>query len=408
MIEIDHCRICDNQNLVSVLDLGDQYLSGVFPRARDHLCTLTHGPLELIKCHGDKVCGLLQLRQSYPLSEMYGDNYGYRSELNRTMVDHLQAKARKIMSLVPLDAGDVVVDIGSNDGTLLHAYPYVDVILVGFDPAGEKFRQYYRSHVQLIPEFFSAAAYRDRFGNQKAKIVTSIAMFYDVETPMQFMREVCEILADDGVWVTEQSYMPEMLRNGAYDTICHEHLEYYGLQQIRWMAERSGLRILDVEYNDINGGSFCVILARDECPYGSEGLSEDPIEGCATLSPYVAFAERVARSRDHLQEFFIKALREGKNVLGLGASTKGNTILQYCAITASDLASIGDVNADKHGCFTPGSRIPIMPEEQVLGMCPDYLLVLPWHFRNFFLDKPGYADFSLVFPLPSLEVVRPG
>lgn len=402
-VEIEACRLCGNYNLVAVLDLGIHFLSGVFPRTRDE--TVISGPLELVKCHGENACGLLQLRHSYDPAEMYGDNYGYRSGLNRVMIEHLRKQVLRITQRIDIANGEIVVDIGSNDGTLLQCYPSA-FERIGFDPTGEKFRKYYTEDIHLISDFFSAHAYRDEVGSTKAKAVTSIAMLYDLEDPLRFAREIREILADDGVWLTEQSYMPAMIRNVSYDTVCHEHLEYYGLRQIQWIAERSGLRILDVEYNAINGGSFSVMLARDNAPYTSNDLSEDVIESSDSLEPLKEFETVVEGSRDALQKFFYNAMREGKNILGLGASTKGNIILQYCCIGAESMAAIGDVNADKHGCFTPGSRIPILAEGQVLAMQPDYLMVLPWHFRTFFENDAKFAGSRLVFPLPSLSVVN--
>lgn len=400
--EVDECRICGNQNLLPIVCLENQYLSGVFPATRDHLESLTHGPLELVKCDGEGACGLLQLRQSYSPAEMYGGNYGYRSALNRMMVDHLDAKVRRIMGTVVLGDDDWVLDIGSNDSTLLQAYPPKGVNLIGFDSAGEKFKKYYPSHVRLIPDFFSAAAFRDEAGGRRAKVVTSIAMLYDLERPLEFVREVHSILADDGVWVTEQSYMPLMIETGSYDTICHEHLEYYALKQIKWMADRVGFRIIDVETNDINGGSLSATLAK-------AGARESPRVGAIIdrerwlsegTEPYLAFAREIERSRRELRTFLDRAKNSDELVCGLGASTKGNVILQHCGVTEDDLPFIGDVNSDKVDCFTPGTRIPIIPESEVLGLRPDYLLVLPWHFRRHFESDPKYAGSRLVFPLP--------
>ena len=274
--EIKKCRICGNRQLDPVLDLGHQYLTGVFPKAKEHLKSLTNGPVELVKCHNEgseNTCGLLQLRQSYAPSEMYGSNYGYRSSLNRSMVNHLHRKVRYVTSHVPLQKGDYVIDIGSNDATLLKAYPEIGVNLDGIDPTGEKFRKYYPDHIRLIPDFFSAKACKNAIGDRKARVITSISMFYDLEDPMDFVQQVRQILADDGVWVFEQSYMPAMLDNVSYDTICHEHLEYYALTQIKWMTDRIGLKILDVEFNDVNGGSFSIMAAKTNAPYAAnDGL----------------------------------------------------------------------------------------------------------------------------------------
>ena len=410
--KIDKCRICGNHNLVLVVDLGEQYLTGIFPRhkAEDEI---TCGPLRLVKCHGgDSVCGLLQLEHSYDLGEMYGENYGYRSGLNASMVRHLHGKVNRIRTLVKLEAGDLVLDIGSNDGTTLGAYPE-DLLLVGMDPTGEKFHRYYAPHVQLIPDFFSAQRLSTAFPSRKAKVVTSFSMFYDLEDPTGFAREVANILHPEGIWVFEQSYMPLMLERNAYDTICHEHLEYYGLRQIVWLAERAGLKIIDVELNDINGGSFSVVAAlksshrEDDSGLVARLLAEEEAAGLSGLAPYQAFARRAEERRRSLQDFFSKARSEGKRVCGLGASTKGNVILQYCGFTASDIDVIGEVNPDKFGAITPGSWIPIEDEKKVLQSMPDYLLVLPWHFRDFFLRNPAYVSQKLVFPLPQLEIVTP-
>ncbi|MBI3633461.1 MAG: methyltransferase, partial [Candidatus Vogelbacteria bacterium] len=230
--KVSKCRVCGNPELVLVVDLGEQYLTGVFPKVNNE-ANLTKGPLRLVKCHGDEhCCGLLQLEHSYDLGEMYGENYGYRSGLNSSMVSHLHNKVRQIQSRVKLQQGDLVVDIGSNDGTTLSAYPK-DLQLVGIDPTGAKFSAYYPSHVSLIPDFFSAEVLTKHLPGKKAKVVTSFSMFYDLESPVDFARQVASVLdAVDGIWVFEQSYMPLMLERNSYDTICHEHLEYYGLEQI--------------------------------------------------------------------------------------------------------------------------------------------------------------------------------
>ena len=404
------CRICGNTSLTGTLDLGVQALTGTFPRDRD--AAITSGPLRLVKCTGgDDACGLLQLEHSYDLREMYGENYGYRSALNVSMVKHLHGKVRRILESVALKDGDLIVDIGSNDSTTLQAYPSRGPILVGVDPTGVKFAEHYPPHIHLIPDFFSARALLERFPGKKAKVVTSFSMFYDLEDPVAFMREVHEILADDGVWVFEQSYMPTMLETNSYDTVCHEHLEYYGLKQIKWMADRVGFTISDVELNDINGGSFSVVVrkaGRDREPGAAVRrlLGEEKQKGLDSLEPYSVFAARAAASRSELLDFLRGARAQGKTVAGLGASTKGNVILQYCGLTEKDVVAIGEVNSDKFGCYTPGTRIPIVSEDDLLKRRPDYLLVLPWHFRRFFEASKKFSSVRLVVPLPRLEFIR--
>ena len=236
-------------------------------------------------------------------------------------------------------------------------------------------------------------------------------MFYDLEQPLKFMQEVFDVLTDDGIWVFEQSYMPTMLETRSFDTICQEHLEYYGLSQIKWMADRIGFRIINVELNDINGGSFSVTVAKQNSPYKladnlDELLQQEHARGLATLQPYREFAAQISLFKEELLAFLRRVRKDGKTVMGLGASTKGNVILQYCGITEQDLPCIGDVNADKFGCYTPGTMIPILPESEVLAKNPDYLLVLPWHFKEFFLSSNHLRGRNLVFPLPKLEIVK--
>ena len=403
--------MCGNRNLIEVIDLGQQYLTGVFPKKRDgeHL---TKGPLQVVKCHSetDDVCGLLQLRHSYDPDEMYGENYGYRSGLNRSMVSHLHGKIRAIIGRIELNEGDLVIDIGSNDATSLSAYSS-NLTLVGVDPVGKKFQHYYPPHVTLIPELFSADHIAARFPGKKAKVITSFSMVYDLEDPLGFAREIAGLLASDGIWVFEQSYMPLMLERMAFDTICHEHIEYYGLKQIEWMLERAGLEIVDVEFNDVNGGSFSVVAAlekldRRKADSVSIALRREIELRVDALSTYASFRVDIERTCTALKGFLMQAKRDGKRVCGIGASTKGNVLLQYCGLTSSDIEMIGEINPDKFGSLTPGSWIPIEDEAKVLASEPDYLLVLPWHFRNSFVDNPAYAGQQLVFPLPSLEIVR--
>jgi len=410
--KIEKCRICGNRHLEKVLDLGEQMLTGVFPRNKN--TQVTCGPLSLVKCAGpDGSCGLLQLQHSFDLGQMYGENYGYRSGLNASMVAHLKGKVKKIIKQVQLRTGDLIIDIGSNDSTTLQAYPASGLVLVGIDPTGVKFRSYYPAHVQLIADFFSAYLVKQRFGSQKAKVITSFSMFYDLEDPLGFMRQVYEVLADDGIWVFEQSYMPQMLKNNSYDTVCHEHLEFYALSQIKWMADRSGFRIMEVEFNDVNGGSFSVTLEKsrgssDLLPAVQKILDGEQAEGLETLVPYQAFAKRVERTRKDLGGFIRTVQAQAKVVAALGASTKGNVLLQYCGLSSKEIAFVAEVNTEKYGCFTPGSWIPIIPEDELAQRKPDYLVVLPWHFRKFFQKQEKYKQFNLVFPLPDLEIVSAG
>jgi hypothetical protein len=236
-------------------------------------------------------------------------------------------------------------------------------------------------------------------------------MFYDLEDPVSFMRNIHEVLDDDGIWVFEQSYLPTMIETNSFDTVCHEHLEFYCLKQIQFMAQKVGFQIIDVEFNDVNGGSFSITVKK--APNGSEILPK--IEtilqrevdlGYNTLAPFLVFAARTEEAKIQLVEFVAQAKREGKLVAALGASTKGNVLLQYCGFTERDLPFIGEVNQEKFGCLTPGTWIPIISETELLAKKPDYLIVLPWHFRTFFVTNPKFSGTQLVFPLPQLEIIR--
>lgn len=416
---IERCRICGNPELVRVLDLGEQSLTGVFPR--DPSEPLTRGPLQLVKCYSEspvkdapKTCGLVQLAHSYSAGEMYGENYGYRSGLNRSMVEHLRTKPPFLQRLAPPASGDLILDIGSNDGTLLSFYPEEGLTLVGIDPTSRKFAQYYKPHIRRIADFFTGETFEREFPGRRAKIVTSISMFYDLPSPQDFVNDVARVLADDGVWHFEQSYLSSMIDALAYDTVCHEHLEYYGLTQVKYLLDKAGLKIVDVQLNNVNGGSFAVTAAKvgSKLPEAtsrvSELLQDEEQRGLNGLQAYQQFATDVAKHRDELRDFLKRLRSENLRVLGYGASTKGNVVLQYCGISREDIPAVAEVNPDKFGCHTPGTHIPIVSEAEARDQRPDYFLVLPWHFKDHivareqaFLNSGG----KLLFPLPKMEVV---
>lgn len=406
---IGSCRVSGSKNLVSVLSLGHQALTGVFPKSPAE--NITAGPLELVWCPDS---GLLQLAHSYEPSEMYGENYGYRSGLNQSMVNHLTDKVAYLERLVVPNAGDVIVDIGANDATSLKAYQTKSLRRIGIDPTGAKFRQYYPDDIALVPDFFSADAFHS-VEKKRARIVTSIAMFYDLDAPVEFAKQIESILADDGVWHFEQSYMPSMLRLNSYDTICHEHLEYYSLGVVKRILDAAGMRIVDVVMNSVNGGSFAVTAAKagNKSQKSNDAvvnwlLEQEDRMGLNTPKPFRDFEERVFRHREDLIRLIRTLNDDGKTVLGYGASTKGNVVLQFCGFTNDDIKAIAEVNPDKFGSYTPGTHIPIISEAEARAMKPDYFLVLPWHFKDGivrrekeFLSSGG----KMIFPFPEIEIV---
>jgi len=344
-----------------------------------------------MQCKG--ACGLVQLRHSYDPAYLYGEHYGYRSGLNRSMIDHLQELSEKIQKRTSLQSGDLVVDIGSNDGTFLKFFS-PDLTLLGIDPTAEKFARYYPPHIRRIPQLFSSDLVPG-----KAKVVTAIAMIYDLESPLDFLTQVVDVLADDGVFLCEQSELSSMVSANAYDTICHEHIEYYALKQLQWMFDRVGLKIIDVEFNDTNGGSVCVMGAKKESAYGA---CTSPSEPALDLH---AFRDAVQAHREQLRGCVDEIRRQGKTIFGYGASTKGNVLLQFCGFSAKEIPYIAEINEDKFGCVTPGTHIPIIPEKEAKEKNPDYFLVLPWHFRENIVAKNPDLKGKLLFPLPNVEVI---
>jgi len=407
--EISKCRFSGNSDLIDVLNLGEQALTGVFPSSASE--KVTKGPLALA---WSPTSGLLQLKHSYQPEEMYGDNYGYRSGLNQSMVDHLTQKVTFLEKLVRPSAGDTVIDIGSNDATTLKAYSIKGLHRVGVDPTGKKFKDFYTDEITLIPDFFSKSVCKNK-EIKKALIITSIAMFYDLEDPLKFAQEIKECLDQKGVWHFEQSYMPSMLRTNSYDTICHEHLEYYSLGIVCKILEKAGLKIIDVIMNNINGGSFAVTATHVEnSSYTTNNpvinwlLDQEGNMGLSTPKPFRDFEERVFRHRQDLTRLIKSLVADKKTILGYGASTKGNVLLQFCGLTTDEIPAIAEVNKEKFGKYTPGTHIPIISESDARKMEPDYFLVLPWHFKEGILRRE--KEFSgrggkFIFPFPEIEII---
>jgi hypothetical protein len=402
------CRLCGNADLTEVVNLGEMSFTGIFPATTFE--TVPSGPLRVGLCTD---CGLAQMMESFPSELLYGDNYGYRSGLNASMVTHLHRTANGLETRLALQAGDLVCDIGSNDATLLNGYRTRGLKKLGIDPTIAKFASFYDDSITAIPDFFSAENYFAH-ATEPARVVTSLAMFYDLEDPVGFARDVKQVLRDDGIWQFEQSYAPWMVRSGAYDTICHEHLEYYSLSDIRRILDEAGLKIVDVRTNAVNGGSVSVSAAKAESSFRPRSsnldwlLANEEASGVLRAEAWLAFADRIARHREWLSDLLRRIEADGRTVMGLGASTKGNVLLQSMGLTAKEIPAIGEVNPYKFGRFTPGSHIPIVDEAEVISGQPDYILVLPWHFRESIIGRlEGYLERGgqLIFPLPEVEVL---
>jgi len=405
--EITRCRICGSTELIKVISLGDQALTGVFPKVGENDPAI--GPLELIRC---AECTLVQLRHSFSPEAMYGDNYGYRSGLNASMVQHLESKISKLAAKFGIASHSVVLDIGSNDGTSCNKWLTYTNKVIGMDPTANKFASFYDNRVKFVSDFFSSKRFLDL--SEKADMITSIAMFYDLDDPVRFAQEINQSLSENGVWHLEQSYLPSMLAANAYDTICHEHVEYYSLTSLNEIFIRANLTIVEVALNDVNGGSIAVTVAKNtntkyQTPeYLSWLLKEEQYDLYENSSTKLSeLSMRVEHHRESLNSLLIKLRKEGE-IWGLGASTKGNVLLQYCEIDENLITAIADVNPDKMNRVTPGTRIPIKSEEDWEKALPRYSLVLPWHFKRTFLsrnEKYSLGGGQLIFPLPRIEVL---
>jgi hypothetical protein len=403
------CRICRRHRLRLVFDLGIHALSGRFPLPTDP--EVPCAPLQLVRCDD---CGLVQLGHDVAQTELYARDYGYRSGLNATMTQHLAGIARQAEAMVALAPGDTILDIASNDGTLLKSYRCgPEVHKVGIDPSVTQFAEYYRPDILRAPAFFTAATFRKASPTPKAKIVTSIAMFYDLPDPNAFVRDVVSILDPEGIWVMEQSDVGSMLQANAFDAICHEHLEYYGIKQIRSLLEDNGLRVVNIEYNASNGGSSRIISCHAKASYRTDAAAlaasaeREQQLALDEVNTYLRFADRVADIGRRLRELLQGARSEGRRVHLYGASTKGNTLLQFFGIGSEAVDAASERNPLKWGRRTPGTNIPIISEADSRRAKPDYLLVLPWHFREEFIERErAYVEGGgrLIFPLPALTV----
>lgn len=397
-VKINSCRVCPCQKFSSILSLGKMGLTGHFPLPSDEVEELQ---IDLVRC---EECGLVQLAHNYDLTTLYGQNYGYRSGLNQQMISHLKNIVDYCSSKVNLKPGDVVVDIGSNDGTSLSFYPE-RCRRVGIDPTASKFKQFYPAGTEIIEQFFPVS---DEFQISNAKIVNSIACFYDLIDPIAFAQAVANILSSDGVWVLEMSYLPEMLKTRSYDTICHEHLEYYDLKQIRSILAQSNLFVYEYSFNSSNGGSLRVCAGKrmdQSCPSLDDFIANEQVELQRLLTEFPAV---VNTHRDELISLLNSIHSAKKSVCIYGASTKGNVLLQYCGLGPRLIKKVAEVNPDKFGHVTPSTKIPIEDEVSVRAENPDYFLVLPWHFREGILKKEKTylsKGGKFIFPLPKVEIV---
>ncbi len=409
------CRVCGSPALKKVIDLGPQYLQGSFVKQGKEMPSTRKISCSLVRCNPEEdenACGLLQMQHSVPPEILYAA-YWYRSGTNDTMRNHLKDIAESSVSIINLK-NPAVLDIGCNDGTLLGFYPRL-YEKYGCDPSdvAQEIK-----HATVVQDVFPSARLKKILADRKLDIITSIAMFYDLESPVDFLKNVKALLSEKGIWVVEMSYMPRMLQLDSYDTICHEHLEYYSLAVLEKICSMSGMKIFRIEFNAINGGSIrCYATHQENSNYDdpekfkriNEIRQKEFDLELDTDKPYVAFQQRITKLKDKLHALLMDLKKEGKRIHIYGASTKGNTILQWCNIDHTIIDYAAERNPDKFGAITLGTGIPIVSEEESRSMNPDYYLVLPWHFRNEFLDREKASlerGTGFIFPLPKIEVYK--
>ena len=403
-MKIKNCRSCKSKNLTFLYSLGKQTLTGIFPPNKNK--KITKGDLSMVICNK---CKLMQLEHNFDADEMYGDNYGYMSSLNKSMISHLKLKALNLKKRYNLQASNNILDIGSNDGTFLSFFNN-KFKLFGCDPTIKKFSKYYRKDINKLPFFFSSELFKD----EKFDLVTSISMFYDLPDPLKFAKEINSILDERGVWHIELSYMPMMIKNRSYDTICHEHLEYYSLKSLKYLLDKAGFKIANLSFNQVNGGSIEIDAVKNkshikECKHLIDWVLES--ERLNKYNEIVRQKEFFKECQNHkilLKKLLLTIKKQNKKIIGYGASTKGNVLLQYCNINSKLINFIAEVNKFKFNKYTPGSNIKIISEKQAKLKNPDYMLVLPWHFKDHiikreqkFLKNGG----KLIFPLPDIEII---
>ena len=409
-IKLENCRLCSSSDLVKILDFGNLVFSGFFPNSPQEVTP--SGTVDLVTCGK---CGQTQLGHLFDAPTMYGENYGYMSHLNSSMKSHLENTARYIVSTLGFKSHEKIVDIGSNDGTLLNELVKLNsrLVLVGVDPTIKKFGGNYAKNINQIPELFSDSLVSE-IGKNSVQLVTTLAMFYDLDDPMKFVQNVHDLLVDDGLWIVELTYGSWMKETLAFDTICHEHALYYDLNQLVNLFSKNGFVFRDVSLTNINGKSLFLVLQKTTkklaMPEFAEYLlSKESLSRKDNLSSWVEFGIKVNERIDILKSFFERLKVKEGPINGIGASTKGNIFLQALKLNSANIGSIAEINQYKVGRVTPGSKIRIVNEFEEEFLNSRFLLVLPWHFRDSLISR--YSSFlnnggSLIFPLPDLEIYK--
>jgi len=415
---IQDCRSCGFKNLTPIFSLGELYVSDFV--APGDAYEGVRAPLELVLCnHKDGGCGLLQLKHTVNPEALYR-NYWYKSGVNKTMTDELVGIAQKTAKMVGLKGGDFVIDIGANDGTLLRGYNVSGLKTVGFEPAKNLTQHAEEGTTKIMVDFFNKESWQKEFGDAKAKAITAIAMFYDLDDPNKFVSDVISSLDDEGIFIVQIFYLPSMLRRNAFDGIFSEHLEYYSLMAIENLLGRNGLEIFDYEMREhINEGSIRLYIRKTgkgeplQIPEGgveriAELRKEEERLGLGDKQVYEDFGKRISEEKRKSMEFIKREVAKGKKIHGYAASTKGNTTLQFFGLTPNLIEAIADRNPAKWGKINVGTKIPVISEEESRAQKPDYYFILAWHFLPEFLEREKEylkSGGKFIVPLPEFKII---
>lgn len=387
------CRLCGSSRLDEIFSLGNLYVSTFVEHKGDNI---GKAPLTLIYCED---CTLLQLKDTAPQELMYSKHYWYRSGISPVICNDLKEITKVAQERVPLSKGDIVLDIGTNDGTMLKYYP-ADVIRVGCEPADNLIEAVKKVTSHVIHDFWSYGEWKKMFGEKKAKIITAIGMFYDMEDPNQFIRDAAKALHKDGIFIAQLMCLRPMLETNDLGNVVHEHLEFYSYESLVYLFEKNGLEIFKVEENTINGGSYRIFARHFD--KGSIAYPEK-----FTKQDYLDFHERIKKIKKECVAFIKQEVKKGKKIYAYGASTKGNTILQYFGLDTSLLSGIADKSKEKWGKYTVGSWIPIVNEQEAREKA-DYFLVLPWAFFETFYQREKewvQKGGKFIVPFPHFRIV---
>ena len=404
---IKKCRNCNSKSIINLFSLGKIRFTGKFPKYKEKI---PHGELNLVMC---KLCRLVQLKHIFNMSYLYNKDYGYRTGINLTMSNHVKNVVRKISKIAKLKSGDSVLDIASNDGTLLRNYNS-KIKTWGIDPILLKFKKEYKKINYKISNFFNYKLILNKDKKIKFKIISALSVFYDLENPNIFLNGIKKLLHDKGIFYLEFQDLMMIIKHNMFDTICHEHLEYYSVTFINKLLKKHNLRIFDHYYNDINGGSSAYLICHQNAKYKTNKkkinniLLNEKKFGIEKVSTYKKFKKRIDLMKKKLNLKIKKITKNEKIIHGYAASTKGNVLLQYFNLDNKKIKFISDRNPNKTNLYTPGSNIRIISEAESRRRNPDYYLVLAWHFKKEILLREKMirkTGTKFIFPLPNIKII---